>query len=90
LKISRAGNFATCGRFGTSCHFCTRNQRFCAQIQALFAAEIIWQITGVAKNRVGAAVREILAITNARFGSDSDFTSIAKLIEDWAGVQIRG
>jgi hypothetical protein len=39
---------------------------------------------------LGAAFREILAITNARFGSDSDFTSIARLIEDWAGVQIRG
>jgi 3-hydroxyisobutyrate dehydrogenase-like beta-hydroxyacid dehydrogenase len=39
---------------------------------------------------VGAAVRELLAITNARFGPDSDFTSIAKLVEDWAGVQIRG
>jgi 3-hydroxyisobutyrate dehydrogenase-like beta-hydroxyacid dehydrogenase len=39
---------------------------------------------------LGAAVRELLAITNARFGPDSDFTSIAKLIEDWAGVQIRG
>jgi 3-hydroxyisobutyrate dehydrogenase-like beta-hydroxyacid dehydrogenase len=39
---------------------------------------------------VGAAVRELLAITNARFGPDSDFTSIAKVVEDWAGVEIRG
>jgi 3-hydroxyisobutyrate dehydrogenase-like beta-hydroxyacid dehydrogenase len=39
---------------------------------------------------LGAAVCELLAITNAKFGPDSDFTSIAKLIEDWAGVQIRG
>jgi 3-hydroxyisobutyrate dehydrogenase-like beta-hydroxyacid dehydrogenase len=38
---------------------------------------------------VGAAVRELLAVTNARFGPDSDFTSIAKVVEEWAGVEIR-
>jgi 3-hydroxyisobutyrate dehydrogenase-like beta-hydroxyacid dehydrogenase len=38
---------------------------------------------------VGAAVREMMAITNATFGPDSDFTSIAKLLESWAGVEIR-
>jgi 3-hydroxyisobutyrate dehydrogenase-like beta-hydroxyacid dehydrogenase len=39
---------------------------------------------------VGAAVREMLAVTNARFGAASDFTSIAKVVEEWAGVEIRG
>ena len=39
---------------------------------------------------LGAAVRELLAITKAKYGAESDFTSIARLIEDWAGVQIRG
>ena len=39
---------------------------------------------------VGAAVRQMLAVTNARFGADSDFTSIAKVLEEWAGVEIRG
>ena len=39
---------------------------------------------------LGAAVRELLAITKARFGPDSDFTSTARVIEDWAGVEIRG
>jgi 3-hydroxyisobutyrate dehydrogenase-like beta-hydroxyacid dehydrogenase len=38
---------------------------------------------------VGAAVREMLAVTKARFGADSDFTHIAKLLEEWAGVEIR-
>ena len=38
----------------------------------------------------GAAVRQMLAITNAKFGPDSDFTSIAKVLEEWAGVEIRG
>ncbi len=39
---------------------------------------------------VGAAVREMLAVTKARFGPDSDFTFIAKVLEEWAGVEIRG
>lgn len=39
---------------------------------------------------VGAAVREMLAVTNAKYGAASDFTCIAKVIEDWAGVEIRG
>jgi 3-hydroxyisobutyrate dehydrogenase-like beta-hydroxyacid dehydrogenase len=39
---------------------------------------------------VGAAVRQMLAVTNAKFGADSDFTSIARVIEEWAGVEIRG
>jgi 3-hydroxyisobutyrate dehydrogenase-like beta-hydroxyacid dehydrogenase len=38
----------------------------------------------------GAAVHEMLAITKARFGADSDFTFIAKVLEEWAGVEIRG
>ena len=38
----------------------------------------------------GAAVRQMLAITNAKYGADSDFTSIAKVVEEWAGIEIRG
>ncbi len=36
----------------------------------------------------GAAIREMMAVTNAKFGGDSDFTSVAKLLEEWAGVKI--
>jgi len=39
---------------------------------------------------VGAAVRQMLAVTNAKYGASSDFTCIAKVIEEWAGVEIRG
>jgi 3-hydroxyisobutyrate dehydrogenase-like beta-hydroxyacid dehydrogenase len=39
---------------------------------------------------VGAAVRELLAVTNAVHGSESDYTSICKVIESWAGVEVRG
>jgi 3-hydroxyisobutyrate dehydrogenase-like beta-hydroxyacid dehydrogenase len=38
----------------------------------------------------GAAVRQMLAITNAKYGASSDFTSIAKVLEEWAGVEMRG
>jgi len=38
---------------------------------------------------VGAAVRQMLAITHAKFGAASDFTCVAKVVEEWAGVEIR-
>jgi 3-hydroxyisobutyrate dehydrogenase len=38
----------------------------------------------------GAAVRQMLAVTNALYGADSDFTSICKVVESWAGVEVRG
>ncbi len=38
---------------------------------------------------VGSAVRQFLAVTQAKFGPDSDFTSMAKVVEEWAGVEIR-
>ena len=37
----------------------------------------------------GAAVRQMLAITNAKFGPTSDFTSIVRVVEEWAGVEIK-
>jgi 3-hydroxyisobutyrate dehydrogenase-like beta-hydroxyacid dehydrogenase len=39
---------------------------------------------------VGGAVRQMLAVTKARFGAESDFTHIAKVLEEWAGVEIKG
>lgn len=38
----------------------------------------------------GAAIREMMAVTNAKFGGESDFTSVARLLEEWAGVEIGG
>jgi 3-hydroxyisobutyrate dehydrogenase-like beta-hydroxyacid dehydrogenase len=38
---------------------------------------------------VGAAVRQMLAITQAKYGASSDFTCMAKVLEEWAGVEIR-
>ena len=31
----------------------------------------------------------MLAITTAKYGPDSDFTNIAKVLEEWAKVEIR-
>lgn len=39
---------------------------------------------------VGAAVRQMLAVTNALYGADSDFTSMCRVVETWGGVQVRG
>ena len=37
----------------------------------------------------GAVVRQMLAVTNAMYGPDSDFTSMCKVVESWAGVEVR-
>jgi 3-hydroxyisobutyrate dehydrogenase-like beta-hydroxyacid dehydrogenase len=39
---------------------------------------------------VAAAVRQLWANVNAKRGGDSDFTEIVKLIEGWAGVEVKG
>ena len=39
---------------------------------------------------VGNAVRQLLAITKARQGFDSDFTTMVKCVEEWAGVEVKG
>ena len=38
----------------------------------------------------GSAVRQMLAVTQAVHGADSDFTSVCRIVEDWAGVEVRG
>jgi len=38
---------------------------------------------------VGAAVRQMLAITNAAYGPDSDFTSVCRVVEGWARTEVR-
>lgn len=37
----------------------------------------------------GAAVMQMLAVTKAKYGADSDFTNIARVVEEWAKVEIR-
>ena len=38
----------------------------------------------------GAMVRQMLVVTNAMYGADSDFKSMCKVVEGWAGVEVRG
>jgi 3-hydroxyisobutyrate dehydrogenase-like beta-hydroxyacid dehydrogenase len=38
---------------------------------------------------VGSAVQQVLSITNSVFGPQADFTSICRLIESWAGVEVK-
>ncbi|MBR0645446.1 NAD(P)-dependent oxidoreductase [Plastoroseomonas hellenica] len=38
---------------------------------------------------VGSAVRQMMAVTSATFGPDSDMTAVARTVEQWAGVEIR-
>jgi 3-hydroxyisobutyrate dehydrogenase-like beta-hydroxyacid dehydrogenase len=37
---------------------------------------------------VGTAARTMLEITQARFGAEADFTNIARVVEEWADVEI--
>ncbi len=39
---------------------------------------------------LGSAVRQLLAVTNATFGAESDFTNVVRTVEQWAGVEVRG
>jgi len=38
----------------------------------------------------GNAIRELLAITALRQGTDADFTTIVKTVEEWARVEVKG
>jgi 3-hydroxyisobutyrate dehydrogenase-like beta-hydroxyacid dehydrogenase len=38
---------------------------------------------------VGSAIKELLTITSLRQGSDADFTTIVKSVEEWAGVEVK-
>jgi 3-hydroxyisobutyrate dehydrogenase-like beta-hydroxyacid dehydrogenase len=39
---------------------------------------------------VGAAVRQMLSITQQTFGKDADCTDMVRVVEGWAGCEIRG
>jgi len=39
---------------------------------------------------VGSAARTLMSITQASFGAHADFTSMVRVVEQWAGVEVRG
>ena len=66
--------------FGFATGLCYKDVRLCVDEAEALGVPMV----------VGAAVRQMLAVTNAKFGPNSDFTSVAKVVEEWAGVEIRG
>ncbi|ALM84576.1 NAD(P)-dependent oxidoreductase [Bordetella sp. N] len=38
---------------------------------------------------VGSSVREMLVVTEAVCGKDADYSDVARVVEDWAGVKVR-
>lgn len=38
---------------------------------------------------VGSAVRQMLSVTNQLYGPESDFTSMVRVVENWAHVEVR-
>ncbi len=39
---------------------------------------------------VSSAAKTLLNITHSTYGPQSDFTSMAKVVEGWTGVEIKG
>lgn len=39
---------------------------------------------------VGNAVRQLLTITQSRYGTDADMMMLTRCIEEWAGIELRG
>ncbi|MCK8787668.1 NAD(P)-dependent oxidoreductase [Roseomonas sp. NAR14] len=39
---------------------------------------------------VGSAVRQMMGVTRAAFGAEADMTTIVKVVEQWAGVEVKG
>jgi 3-hydroxyisobutyrate dehydrogenase-like beta-hydroxyacid dehydrogenase len=39
---------------------------------------------------VGSAVRQLWAYSASRMGADTDFTTVVRCIEEWAGVEVKG
>ncbi|RXG90914.1 NAD(P)-dependent oxidoreductase [Bradyrhizobium vignae] len=65
--------------FGFATGLCYKDVRLCVDEAEAMGVPMV----------MGAILRQILALTQAKYGADSDFTSIAKLSEEWAGVEIR-
>jgi 3-hydroxyisobutyrate dehydrogenase-like beta-hydroxyacid dehydrogenase len=65
--------------FGFATGLCYKDVRLCVDEAEALGVPMV----------VGSAVRQMLAVTNARFGPEADFTCIAKVVEEWAGAEIR-
>jgi len=65
--------------FGFATGLCYKDLKLCVQAAENLGVPMI----------AGSAVLQMFGVTQARFGADSDFTSIARVVEEWAGVEIK-
>ncbi len=63
--------------FGFATALCFKDVRLCVEEAEAMGVPMV----------LGSVVRQIVSITNQLYGPDSDFTSIAKVAETWAGVE---
>ena len=62
--------------YGFATGLCFKDVRLCLEEAEAMGVPMV----------VGSAVRQYVSITNQMFGPDSDFTSMAKVVEGWAHV----
>jgi 3-hydroxyisobutyrate dehydrogenase len=65
--------------FGFATGLCYKDVRLCLDEAEALGVPMV----------VGSAVRQMLAMTNALYGPASDFTSLARVVEGWAGIEVR-
>jgi 3-hydroxyisobutyrate dehydrogenase-like beta-hydroxyacid dehydrogenase len=62
--------------FGFATGLCFKDVRLCLEEAEAMGVPMV----------VGSSVRQYVSITNQMFGADSDFTSMARVVESWTGV----
>ncbi len=63
--------------FGFATGLCFKDVRLCLEEAEAMGVPMV----------VGSSVRQYVSITNQMFGADSDFTSMAKVVESWTHVE---
>lgn len=66
--------------FGMSIKLSAKDARLCLEEAERLGVPMI----------VGTAVRQLLTLTRDHLGGDVDMTSVVKVVEEWAGVEVRG
>lgn len=66
--------------FGMSIKLSAKDARLCLEEADRLGVPMI----------VGTAVRQLLMLTRDHLGGDVDMTSVVRVVEEWAGVEVRG
>ncbi|SBW10959.1 putative beta-hydroxyacid dehydrogenase [uncultured Alphaproteobacteria bacterium] len=91
LNAGTGGNSATANKipkfvlprtfdFGFSIGLSTKDARLCVEEGDRLGVPMI----------VGGAVRTLLAIARDRLGPETDLTGVIRVVEEWAGVEVKG